>query len=150
MWKNTELIIFAMGATALLISGVFCGWEKPTVAQNLVSKELANTTETRYALLFGTLIYTKNPPFTQPPLPGMVWALRSGEDIYFLVDDGFLWDYYEIQRYGNFSENDRVVVAGIIEERLDIFGNPYFILIIKNIYDLEVFHPSLLQLCDEG
>lgn len=85
---------------------------------------------------YGILRMVANPATTDPPLPGLVWAVESRGDLYYLLDwdtNDFMWSYDDILKYGSFSEGQRVKVIGVFETRYDIYGKPYYIIIVQEI-----------------
>jgi len=87
----------------------------------------------------GTLVFTANPPITEPPRPGMVWALQTPDSgLYYLWDststftsDGdFVWD---ISVYGSFNQGQSVNVYGHKQTMYDINGMPFNVIIVDKI-----------------
>jgi hypothetical protein len=83
-------------------------------------------------------IYTlvPNPCLTQPCLPGMAGAVKTGEGIYFLLkdghftDDGFFWEDVSPQH------GDTLIINGIPDTMTDVKGEEFKVMKMISIIKL--------------
>ena len=84
----------------------------------------------------GEYLCVPNPCFSDPCLPGLIWAVKHDDTLYHLVHEmyGWIWDCSKISWDGySPKEGATVVVVGEVSEEQDIQGNTYYNIGVKHI-----------------
>jgi len=86
--------------------------------------------------IIGEYICAGNPCTTDPCLPGVVWAVATDDEIYYLKENGSWISGCAKHSWNGYTpkEGKTVVVRGEVSERTDVFGSTYYNIEVKSIY----------------
>lgn len=89
----------------------------------------AGSFNTASTTIKGEYLCVPNPCFSDPCLPGLIWAVKYDDTLYHLVHEtyGWLWDCNKVSWDGyRPKEGATVVVVGEVSEEQDIRGKAYY------------------------
>jgi hypothetical protein len=96
----------------------------------------AGSFNTASTTIRGEYLCVPNFCFSDPCLPGMMWAVKHDDTVYYLIHEmyGRLWDCSKTSWDGyRPKEGSTVVVVGEVLEAQDIWGNTYYSIDVEHL-----------------
>jgi len=83
--------------------------------------------------LTGRYVFLPNPCTTEPCIPGMVYAIESGGQCFFITQGGcWSWQAHTCNGWTP-SVGDAISVTGVVSQQIDVRRNPYYNIEVESL-----------------